>query len=267
MWRHSVELRSLPRYSRTRAEYVNTCIRHNDRLDMERYLSAFGDAVMGHFVDHLSRDVKPKGCDVTVLNFVRCRDTREPVPNTWKPVYVTMIDWICAINRVATSGDKTAYALLWERWLLSNLSLLYLWAGLSQKWWTIGGQYLLYRLYYLLCVSRWIDTWQIVYLSYKEPCPTISNHKRYIHVKWVHIWPVGYPFNGQMRTGTGPALVLLNIDNVLAFWFLNWCYVILQWSICNCIPTLFLYTVQRIKLGEHVSLQWWYKCILKRNKR
>ena len=34
-------------------------------------------------------------------------------------------------------------------------------------------------------VSRRIDTWQIVYLSYKEPCPTISIHKkRYIHVPW-----------------------------------------------------------------------------------
>ena len=35
---------------------------------------------------------------------------------------------------------------------------------------------------YPLCVSRRIDTWQIVYLSYKDPCPTISIHKRYIHV-------------------------------------------------------------------------------------
>ena len=39
----------------------------------ERYLSAFDDAVMGHFVDHLSRDVQPKGCDVTVLKDVRRR--------------------------------------------------------------------------------------------------------------------------------------------------------------------------------------------------
>ena len=48
--------------------------------------------------------------------------------------------------------------------------------------WTIGGQSWLYRLYYPLCVSRRIDTWQIVYLSYNEPCLTISIHKRYIHV-------------------------------------------------------------------------------------
>ena len=27
------------------------------------------------------------------------------------------------------------------------------------------------------CVSRRIDTWQIVYPSYKDPCPTISIHK------------------------------------------------------------------------------------------
>ena len=36
---------------------------------------------------------------------------------------------------------------------------------------------LLYRLYYPLCVSRRIATWQIVYLSNKDPCPKISIHK------------------------------------------------------------------------------------------
>ena len=46
-----------------------------------RRLSAFDDAVMGHFVDHLSRDFQPKGCDVTVLNFVHRRHTSERVPN------------------------------------------------------------------------------------------------------------------------------------------------------------------------------------------
>ena len=56
--------------------------------------------------------------------------------------------------------------------------------------WTIGRQFWLYHLYYPLCVSRRIDTWQVVYLSYKEPCPAISIHKRYIHVPWVHPWPV-----------------------------------------------------------------------------
>ena len=35
---------------------------------------------MGHFVDHLSRDVQPKGCDVTVLNYARRRHTCERVP-------------------------------------------------------------------------------------------------------------------------------------------------------------------------------------------
>ena len=49
---------------------------------------------------------------------------------------------------------------------------------------TIGGQSGLYRLYYPLCASSRIDTWQIVYLSYKDPCPIISIHKRYIHVPW-----------------------------------------------------------------------------------
>ena len=57
---------------------------------------------------------------------------------------------------------------------------------------------LLYRLYYPLsvCVSRRIDTWQIVYLSHKEPCPTISIHKRYIHVPWP-------PMDNDGTTGKG----------------------------------------------------------------
>ena len=39
-----------------------------------------------------------------------------------------------------------------------------------------------FRLYYLLCVSRRVDTWHIVYLSYKDPCPKISVHKSEIKV-------------------------------------------------------------------------------------
>ena len=34
-----------------------------------------------------------------------------------------------------------------------------------------------FRLYYPLCVSRRVDSWHIVYLSYKDPCPKISVHK------------------------------------------------------------------------------------------
>ena len=40
----------------------------------------------------------------------------------------------------------------------------------------------LYRLYYPLCVSRRIDTWQIVYLPNKDPCPKISIRKSEIKV-------------------------------------------------------------------------------------
>ena len=40
----------------------------------------------------------------------------------------------------------------------------------------------LYRLYYPLCVSRRIDTWQIVYLPNKDPCPEISIRKSEIKV-------------------------------------------------------------------------------------
>ena len=40
----------------------------------------------------------------------------------------------------------------------------------------------LYRLYYPLCVSRRIDTWQIVYLPNKDPCPKISICKSEIKV-------------------------------------------------------------------------------------
>ena len=44
------------------------------------------------------------------------------------------------------------------------------------------------RLYYRLWVSRRIDTWQIVYLSNKDPCPKISIHKSDIKVglPWSH---------------------------------------------------------------------------------
>ena len=69
--------------------------------------------------------------------------TRERVPNAWKPVHVTMIDWVCAINSVAASGDKTAYALLWERWLLSAPYLIPPWADLNSfplPSWTEGKQ-------------------------------------------------------------------------------------------------------------------------------
>ena len=58
------------------------------------------------------------------------------VPNAWKPVHVTMIDCVCAINSVAASGDNTAYALLWERWLLSAPYLIPPWSVLH----TVLGQ-------------------------------------------------------------------------------------------------------------------------------
>ena len=48
----------------------------------------------------------------------------------------------------------------------------------SQKRWT----FVTFRLYYPLCVSRRVDTWHIVYLSYKDPCPKISVHKSEIKV-------------------------------------------------------------------------------------
>ena len=35
---------------------------------------------------------------------------------------------------------------------------------------------------YPLCVSRRIDTWHIVYLSNKDPCPKILAHKSEIKV-------------------------------------------------------------------------------------
>ena len=49
----------------------------------------------------------------------------------------------------------------------------------SQKRWT----FVTFRLYYSLCVSRRVDTWHIVYLSYKDPCPKISVHKSEIKVQ------------------------------------------------------------------------------------
>ena len=40
--------------------------------------------------------------------------------------------------------------------------------------WTKHGRSMDKRLYYRLCVSRRIDTWQIVYLLYEDACPIIS---------------------------------------------------------------------------------------------
>ena len=58
--------------------------------------------------------------------------------------------------------------------------------GLSQKRRTSADNrdftVCIIRLYYPLCVSCRIDTWQIVYLSNKDPCPTISVHKSEIKV-------------------------------------------------------------------------------------
>ena len=51
----------------------------------------------------------------------------------------------------------------------------------SQKRWT----FVTFRLYYPLCVSRRVDTWHIVYLSYKDPCPKISVHKSEIKVPFI----------------------------------------------------------------------------------
>ena len=51
----------------------------------------------------------------------------------------------------------------------------------SQKRWT----FVIFRLYYPLCVSRRVDTWHIVYLSYKDPCliyQFIKVRLRYLNV-------------------------------------------------------------------------------------
>ena len=48
------------------------------------------------------------------------------------------------------------------------------------KPWTKHGRSMDKRLYYRLCVSRRIDTWQIVYLLYEDACPIISIHKNEI---------------------------------------------------------------------------------------
>ena len=75
---------------------------------------------------------------------------------------------------------------------------------------TIGGQS---WLYYPLCVSRRIDTWQIVYLSYMDPCPTISIHKSTFMSH--ECTRDQHPFSRQLRTGTGPALVLHKCWNTI----------------------------------------------------
>ena len=40
----------------------------------------------------------------------------------------------------------------------------------------LGREFTVSTLYYRLCVSRRIDTWQIVYLLYEDACPIIAIH-------------------------------------------------------------------------------------------
>ena len=58
----------------------------------------------------------------------------------------------------------------------------------------------LYRLYHPLCVSRRIDTWQIVDLSNKDPCPKISIHGTLPTCNW------------QLSTGSRGTLMYLNLS-------------------------------------------------------
>ena len=77
-----------------------------------------------------------------------------------------------------------ALALMMSMWMIMNdngdtgvvINFFRPWSFFHLPW--------LYRLYYPLCVSRRIDTWQIVYLSNKDPCPKISIHKSEIEVPW-----------------------------------------------------------------------------------
>ena len=46
--------------------------------------------------------------------------------------------------------------------------------------WTKLGRSMDKRLYYRLCVSCRIATWQIVYLLYEDACPIISIHNNEI---------------------------------------------------------------------------------------
>ena len=48
--------------------------------------------------------------------------------------------------------------------------------------WTKLGRSMDKRLYYRLCVSCRIDTWQIVYLLYEDACSIISIYKNEIYV-------------------------------------------------------------------------------------
>ena len=50
------------------------------------------------------------------------------------------------------------------------------WAGLNDGLFSETMDFRYFRLYYPLCVSRRVDTWHIVYQSYKDPCPKISVH-------------------------------------------------------------------------------------------
>ena len=93
-----------------------------------------------------------------------------------------------------------------------------------RKRWTFSDN----RLYYPLCVSRRIDTWQIVFLSSQDPCPTISIHKIEIKVQLISHGQHGQRWNLREFTASCRVVPL----GRTTFWMLK----LVNFHRCPCCP-------------------------------
>ena len=87
----------------------------------------------------------------------------------------------------------------------------------TQKRWT----FVTFRLYYPLCVSRRVDTWHIVYLSYKDPCPKISVHKSE-NTEYFTETALCIPLAVAVQINKTLAAYVIEDGNVTAAFLLNW---------------------------------------------
>ena len=99
--------------------------------------------------------------------------------------------------------------------------------------WTFFRLPWLYRLYYPLCVSRRIDTWQIVYLSNKDPCPKIS-----LKLHRLNSILTLFPSSLQVLLLTWDASYTLNSQNVFNSYFIYSCFGLTQSSGSKGRPSL-----------------------------
>ena len=68
--------------------------------------------------------------------------------------------------------------------------------------WTKLGRSMDKRLYYRLCVSCRIDTWQIVYLLYEDACPIMGNSV-VTDVQFGHLFLVCIKYDALQQVNCG----------------------------------------------------------------